>query len=255
MTDDRAATRRLGVEHSVRTAAIWATVHGQAEQRSAELGRPLQVLDLGGGSGGLAVPLAQAGHQVLVVDPSPDALASLRRRASETDAGHRITARQGDADSLRELTGDQGIDLVTCHGTLEHVDDPAGTLIRLAEVLASGGLLSLVAAQRNAAVLARALAGSFDRALAVLTDADGRWGSDDPLPHRFDREPLLALVAAAGLTPIVVHGVRIFADLVSSASLDSEADRQALLALEHAAAEHPALAALGTSLHVVAVRR
>jgi hypothetical protein len=48
--------------------------------------------------------------------------------------------------------------------------------------------------------------------------------------------------------------VRIFTDLVPSAALDSEADRAALLALEQAASAHPALAALGTALHVVAVR-
>lgn len=254
MTEDRQSTRRVGVEASVRTAAVWATVAQHVEARSATLGRTLSVLDLGGGTGGLAVPLAAAGHDVLVVDPSPDALASLRRRAAETDVEDRIHAVQGDADGLPAILGDRRVDLVTCHGTLEHVDDPAATLAALARVLGPGGLLSLVTAQRYAAVLARAIAGTFDRASRVLGDADGRWGADDPMPHRFDRDAVLALVAAAGLEPIDTHGVRIFTDLVPSASLDSEVDRQALLALEQAAAEHPVLAALGAALHVVAVR-
>ena len=244
----------MSVETSVRTAAVWATVSRHVEQRRADLGRALTVLDLGGGTGGLAVPLALAGHDVIVVDPSPDALASLRRRAAETDAGDRIRAVQGDADTLADLLDGQAIDLVTCHGTLEHVDDPATTLARLAAVLDSGGLLSLVTTQRYAAVLARALAGSLDRATRVLTSADGVWGSDDPMPRRFDREPLLELVTATGLQVRETHGVRIFTDLVPSAALDSEADRAALLALEQAASAHPALAALGTALHVVAVR-
>ena len=255
MTDERHQTRRPGPTASVRTAAIWSTVAGQADRRRAELGRPLTVLDLGGGSGGLAVPLALQGHEVLVVDPSPDALASLQRRAAETEAAHLITARQGDADSLRGLLGDRRVDLVTCHGTLEHVEDPAATLRRLSEVLAPGGLLSLVTAQRYAAVLSRALAGAFDRARTVLSSSDGRWGSDDPVPHRFDQDEILALIDTAGLDVLDAHGVRIFTDLVPSAALDSEADRQALLALEQAAAEHPALASLATALHVVAVRR
>jgi hypothetical protein len=62
------------------------------------------------------------------------------------------------------------------------------------------------------------------------------------------------LVTATGLQVTETHGVRIFTDLVPSAALDSEADRAALLALEQAASAHPALAALGTALHVVAVR-
>src|SRR3712207_7602612 len=44
-------------------------------------GTPLRVLDVGGGSGMFAVPLARLGHDVTVVDPSADALATLRRRA------------------------------------------------------------------------------------------------------------------------------------------------------------------------------
>lgn len=244
----------MSVETSVRTAAEWATVSRHADQRREELGRPLTVLDLGGGTGGLAVPLALAGHEVIVVDPSPDALASLRRRAAETEAADRVRALQGDADTVADLLAGQTVDLVTCHGTLEHVDDPATTLARLAAVLDSGGLLSLVTTQRYAAVLARALAGHLDKATRALTSPDGRWGSDDPMPRRFDRDELLALVAAAGFDVRETHGIRILTDLVPSAALDSETDRRALLALEDAASAHPALAALGTALHVVAAR-
>lgn len=252
MTDDLVPTRRPA--GSVRTAAIWAVVSRRAQARADELRRPLSVLDVGGGTGGLAVPLALAGHDVLVVDPSPDALASLRRRAGESDAAARVRAVQGDADSLAEVLGATTVDLVTCHGTLEHVDDPQRTLTQLAGALAPGGLLSLVVAQRYAAVLGRALAGSLERAGRALSSPDGRWGTDDPSPRRFDRDALLDLVTTSGLVPDEVHGVRIFADLVPSSALDSEADRQALLALEEAAAAHPALAALGTALHVVAAR-
>ncbi len=261
MTDERQRTRRHGVDTGLRTAAVWASVDAVVQRRSAELGRPLHVLDLGGGTGGLAVPLAAAGQQVTVVDPSPDALASLRRRAAETgppDAVERITAVQGDADSLRAILGEQRPDLICCHGTLEHVDDPAGTLQRVAEVLAAGGVLSLVAAGRLAAVLSRALAGEFDQARAVLDSPDGRWGAGDPMPRRFDTAGLLALVEQAGLDTMDVHGVRLFSDLVPATYLDTEAERAALLALEQAATAHPvfsALGDLGAAIHVLAVRR
>ncbi len=260
MTDDRVRTRRPGVDTGLRTAAVWGAVDEVVRRRSAELGRPLHVLDLGGGTGGLAVPLAAAGHDVTVVDPSPDALASLSRRAAETDppeTAERITAVQGDADSLSTLLGDRRADLICCHGTLEHVEDPASTLARLAEVLADGATLSLVAAGRLAAVLSRALAGEFAEAEQLLDSPDGRWGSADPVPRRFDTPTLVSLVEGAGLRAVDVHGVRIFSDLVPAAYLDTEAERSALLALERAAASHPvftALGDLGAAIHVLAVR-
>ena len=257
MSDERRRPRRGGLEGNLRTAAVWTQVRDLAKERQAELSRPLRVLDLGGGTGGLAVGLAEQGHSVTVVDPSADALASLRRRVSESPAAGRISAVQGDADTLDGIVATGSVDLVCCHDTLEVTDDPAATTARIAEVLAPGGHLSLVTAQRVAAVLSRALAGRFDQARAVLTATDGRWGPTDPAPRRFDRDRVLDLLGRAGFTILDVRGVRLFSDLVPSALVDSEADRLALLELEELAAtdrEHPGLSELGTSMHVLARR-
>ncbi|MGE9808046.1 MULTISPECIES: methyltransferase domain-containing protein [unclassified Janibacter] len=257
MTDERRRPRRGGVETGLRTAAVWSRVSDLATARSREIGRPLRVLDLGGGTGGLAVPLAELGHDVRVVDPSADALASLSRRAAESRVADRITAVQGDADTLPDVVAAGEIDLVCCHGTLEVVEDPAAVLGRIGEVLAPGGHLSLVTAQRLAAVLSRALAGRFAEAREALVSADGRWGPQDPLPRRFDRDHLLRLLGDAGFTAEVVHGVRLFSDLVPSALVDSETDRVALLELERASSEHEDygfLGELGSSVHILARR-
>ncbi len=256
MPQDQRRSRRGGVESGLRTSAVWAAIQQVVQSRESELGRPLRVLDLGGGTGGVAVPLAEGGHTVTVVDPSPDALASLARRAAETGVTSRITALQGDADTLEAL-GVTEADLVCCHGTLEVVDDPAATIGALADVLAPGGHLSLVTAQRLAAVLARALAGQFQQAHHALLSGDGRWGPADPLPRRFDATWIASTVEAAGLEVTMSHGVRLFSDLVPSAYVDSDADRLALLALELAASTHPEFALLGqlgTALHVLARR-
>ena len=149
------------------------------------------------------------------------------------------------------------MDLVCCHGTLEVVDDPAATVTALAGVLAQGGHLSLVTAQRLAVVLARVLAGQFAQAHEALTSTDGRWGPADPLPRRFDAAALHAMVEQAGLVVEDVHGVRLFSDLVPSALVDSDADRTALLELEEAASRHPEfgfLGQLGAAVHVLARR-
>lgn len=257
--NDEQGWRRSGseVEDNVRTAAVWTQVRELSESRRSELSRPLRVLDLGGGTGGLAVALAERGHTVTVVDPSPDALASLGRRADESSATARISAVQGDADTLDGTVSSESVDLLCCHGTLEFVDDPETTLRRITEVLAPGGHLSLVTAQRVAAVLARAIAGRFDQARAAMTSESGRWGEDDPVPRRFDRAELAEMLTRTGFTTLSTRGVRIFSDLVPSTYVDSDADRAQLLELEELASADPGrigLAQLGGAVHLVARR-
>ena len=254
---DRPATtvsRSRASAASLRNQGVWDAVGDLVRQREADLGRPLRVLDLGGGSGGLAVPLAELGHEVTVVDPSPNALAALERRAADFGVADRVTGRQGDADTL----DGEAFDLVCCHGVLEVVDDPTAALAGIAAVLTAKGHLSLVVAGRLAVVLAKALAGEVRQAQAALTSPDGRWGKADPLPRRFDVEGLVALLDATGFTPVQVYGVRVFADLVPPTALDSASGREALTELERAVATHPqyaeALGSLGAGLHAIAQR-
>lgn len=257
MADEGRRGGRGGVETSVRNSAVWESVRALVAEREQLLGRRLRVVDLGGGTGGLAVPLAQLGHHVTVIDPSLDALASLHRRAGDSGVADRVVAVQGDAANLLEVHPDADADLVCCHGALEFVDDPAATLRSVAGVLADGGYVSLVVATRIAAVLARALAGQFAQAQCALTSDDGRWGPADPLPRRFDATGISALVEGAGLAVHDLHGVRIFSDLVPAAYVDFEADRAALLKLEQSASRHPDygfLGHIGAALHVLARR-
>lgn len=256
MRHEQSRPRRGGVETSIRTAALWEAVSRAVEARQVDLGRPLRVLDLGGGTGGFAVPLAERGHHVIVVDPSPDALASLARRAGEVGVGDRIDGVQGDAATLAQATPDAA-DLVTCHGVLEYVDDAPATLRALRDALAPQGIVSLLVAQRLAAVLSRTLSGQFDAARQALLRDDGRWGESDPLPRRFDIDQIREMLGQAGLQTTEVQGIRMFSDLVPSAFLDTEADRASLLALEQAVSQHPIydfLQHIGSSLHVLAVR-
>jgi S-adenosylmethionine-dependent methyltransferase len=214
------------------------------------------VVDAGGGTGGFAVPLAAAGHRVTVVDPSPDSLAALQRRVAEGGLADLVVGKQGDLSDLPDLVAPGSADLVLCHSVLEVVDDPAEALAAVAGVLRPGGRLSLLVANRAAAVLARALAGHPDEAARVLTDPDGRWGPHDGVRRRFTPEQLEELVSAAGLEVEQVHGVRVVADLVPSAVLDAEPGAAAaLLALERALSDRSPFRDVATQLHLLAVRR
>jgi SAM-dependent methyltransferase len=241
---------RSGPASSVRTAVVWEVLSAALHEADPD-GAGLVVVDAGGGTGGFAVPLAEAGHQVTVVDPSPDSLAALQRRAAER--GLQVAALQGDLGDLPQLVEPGNADLVLCHSVLEVVDDPSAALAAAADTLKPGGRLSLLVANRDAVVLARALAGRPDEAAHALTDPAGRWGPADGTARRWTPAGITELVTAAGLSVEQVHGVRTLSDLVPSAVLDIEPGAAAaLLALERTLSDRSPFRDLATQLHVLA---
>ncbi|HEX7745265.1 MAG TPA: methyltransferase domain-containing protein, partial [Micromonosporaceae bacterium] len=198
---------RNGPPATPRTAVVWAVLRQELDRQS----RPLAVLDVGGGTGGFAVPLASAGHRVTVVDSSPDALAALTRRAAEAGVAGRIVAVQGDADALARIVAPGSVDLVLCHSVLEVVDDPQQVARAIAATLRPGGAASVMVAGRSAAVLRRAAAGQLDDAVALLASPDGSAGPRDALRRRYDIAAAEELLRSAGLTVEQLHGVRVLA--------------------------------------------
>jgi len=234
-----------------RTAAVWAAL-----DPVIGAGTALRVLDVGGGSGMFAVPLARLGHDVTVVDPSADALATLRRRADTAGVGDRVRGLQGDGDLLHEVlpaadAGSDGYDLALCHYVLEVVDDPAVTLGEISRVLRHGGQVSLATVNRAGAVLGRAVAGHPVEALALLEDRDPAPARSKPARRRFTPQDLLALVEGAGLRPGPWRGVSVVADLLEATS---GAEPRAVRALELALAEESPYRDIATGLHVLATR-
>jgi S-adenosylmethionine-dependent methyltransferase len=201
---------------------------------------PRDVVDLGGGTGGIATSLAKLGHQVTVIDPSPDALASLERRASDDGVSGHIRGVQGDASDLRDIIGVAGADVMICHRVLEVLDSPAEGLEAMASVLRPEGVLSLLVSQRHSLVLSQALGGHL--ALARRTFAD---------TTRFDYDQVIELVKASGFTVLASHGIGAIADHVPESVIDSDPGAYAeLIALEAEVSSDPAFRTLAPLLHV-----
>ena len=237
---------------SVRTGVVWDGLRRVLDEAGAFDEQQARIVDIGGGTGGFAVPLAELGHHVQVIDPSPDALAALDRRARERGVAHLVSGQQGDLSDLPSLV--EEADLVLCHGVLEMVEDPAASLTAIADVLRPGGHLSLLVAQRHAAVVARAMAGHFQAARELL-DGDSTTVSAGRGGHRFTHDEVVDLLAAAGLQPVSVQAVRVFADLVPGSLLDLEPGATtALVELERAVATRPEYLPLAAQLHVIASR-
>jgi SAM-dependent methyltransferase len=228
-----------------RAAAVWDGLREALDRLAAGRADGLTVVDAGGGTGGVAVPIAELGHHVTVVDPSPDSLAALGRRAAERGCSERVRGVQGDLADLPSLLAASSVDLVVCHSVLEVVEDPAAALGAIRTVLRSGGEVSVLAPGATAAVLSRAVAGRLADALAVLRDPHGR----------VDAAGLTALLTGAGFEVIAVRGVRVFTDLVPGALLDTDPAAARLLAeLERQAATRPEFTPVAAQLHALGRR-
>lgn len=243
-----AQTRTAGLLAAPRTAVVWAVLTAELDRRG---GGALSVVDVGGGTGVFAVPLAQAGHRVTVIDASADALAALTRRAADAGVSELVTAVQGDADQVAGLVPAGTADLVLCHSVLEVVDDPSEVLRAVAGTLRHGGAASVLVANRVAAVLQRAMNGHLDAAARLLSGTrEHRPGAAGAPRRRFEVATVASLLTGAGLTLEQIHGVRVLADLIPAPAAEADPDR--LLALEIRLSGEPPYRDIAAQLHLLA---
>ncbi|HKG50332.1 MAG TPA: methyltransferase domain-containing protein [Actinomycetales bacterium] len=150
-------------------------------QLAAHLGsRSVQVLDVAGGAD--ALRLARAGHHVLAVEPDePRRLALARSREAEpAPVRSRLTVVDGALGRLVDVVGDRRFDAVTCHEALASADSPRAAVIELCDLVAAGGVVSLVAPNADGLALRPAREGRWADALDLLAAAD------DPEPRYLD---------------------------------------------------------------------
>lgn len=229
-----------------RNRLVW-DVLARALDGLATEDRGPSVLDCGGGSGTFAVPLAQAGATVTVVDISADALATLRRRAEEAGVAGSVVPVQADVEALSDSLGNAEFDLVLAHGVLEAVDSLPAAFDAIASAVRPGGLLSVLVGNPVAGVLARALGGDLPGALAELRALDVALGPLGPAAVH-------ALAHSSGLQVEQVHGVGVFAELVPGSALDSPGATDDLARLEEEASGRPPFSDIAARVHILARR-
>lgn len=178
--------------------------------RSALPPPPVRILDVGGGTGAFAIPLAADGHTVTLVDPSAEWLE--RARVSATAAGLELAVQQLGLDDLADA-GLGRFEAILCHTVLMYVDAPVEGLRTLRGLAAPGGLLSLLEKNRDGLALRPALRGDYPEARRLLSarDSSGGLGVTN---RAYSVSEWLAMLGDAGWEPADWAGVRLFSDHV-----------------------------------------
>ncbi|HEX9918758.1 MAG TPA: class I SAM-dependent methyltransferase, partial [Pyrinomonadaceae bacterium] len=183
---------RDGATEAARDRATEATGDGAPRAKRA--------LDLGGGTGALALRFAAHGWHVSLVDPSATmlALAADDFRAATLDA--RATFHHSTAERARELFAPHTFDAAVCHNVLEYVSDPEAAVRALAALVKTGALVSLVARNRAGESMRAALKAhdleAAAHALAAAQVNESLYGGPARL---YDASSLAALAEGAGL--------------------------------------------------------
>ncbi|MGW2632866.1 class I SAM-dependent methyltransferase [Streptomyces chattanoogensis] len=133
-------------DHGLRDPAVRAA--WDARLRSWLPSGRARILDLGCGTGSLALLAAEQGHRVTGVDRSPAMIARARAKLAGRDAGFLV------GDAAEPPVGEERFDVVLVRHVLWALPDPAAVLRHWAGLLAPGGRLVLV---------------------------EGRWGEADPV--------------------------------------------------------------------------
>jgi S-adenosylmethionine-dependent methyltransferase len=190
---------------------------------------PATVLDVGGGAGHQSFPLAQAGYEVTLLDPSPAMLdkAQQRLQGLPEEAQRRVTFLQADGENALEAVNGRRFDAVLCHGVLGYLDQPEPLVNQLCRCAAAGGLVSIMTGNAKTMAVRPALERRWDDALAAF-DATREIGVLG-VPGRADTvEELGELMQSQGVEPLRWYGVWLFVDLLefSGAELNPSDSKQ-----------------------------
>jgi ubiquinone/menaquinone biosynthesis C-methylase UbiE len=101
--------------------------------------KSVKILDAGGGTGRLTVPLAKLGFQVTLCDLSPGMLAIAKRKVQDEGLVDRVEIKEADISSMPFADGSFGL-VICLHGPFCNTD-PFKAAKELTRVLKSGGVI------------------------------------------------------------------------------------------------------------------
>jgi SAM-dependent methyltransferase len=174
---------------------------------------PARLLDVGGGAGNQSFPLAQAGYDVTLLEPSAAMLDKARERLDRlpTDAQRRVRFVPADGTHAEEAVGGERFAGVLCHGVLGYLDDPEPLVAQLCRCTDVGGLVSIMTGNAHATAVQPALERRWADALAAFDTRTGVGvlgvrGRADTVEEVSD------LIERYDVAPVASYGVWLFVD-------------------------------------------
>ncbi len=186
---------------------------------------PASVLDVGGGAGHQSFPLARAGYEVTLLDPSPAMLDKARQRLEQlpSEVRQRVTLVQADGESADRAVRGRRFAAVLCHGVLGYLEGPEPLVDQLCRCAAPGGVVSIMTGNAKAMAVRPALERRWDDALAAF-DARTEIGVLG-VPGRADTvEELSELMRDRDVEPLRWYGVWLFVDWLEFSGVDLDPD-------------------------------
>jgi S-adenosylmethionine-dependent methyltransferase len=217
---------------------------------------PATVLDVGGGAGHQSFPLARAGYDVTLLDPSPAMLAKAEQRLRElpAEAQRRVTLLQADGENADEAVDGRRFAAVLCHGVLGYLEQPEPLVDQLCRCAAAGGVVSIMTGNAKASAVRPALERRWDDALASF-DARTEIGVLGVQGRADTVEELSELIRSRGVEPVRWYGVWLFVDWLefSGSELDPSDSTQvaATAAVELEASRRDPYRQLSRVFHLV----
>ena len=190
---------------------------------------PASVLDVGGGAGHQSFPLAQAGFDVTLLDPSTAMLERAKERLLQLPevTQRRVTFVQADGEHADEALDGRRFAAVLCHGVLGYLEDPEPLVSQLCRCADTGGIVSIMTGNAQASAVQPALERRWEDALAAFDIRSGVGVLG--LHSRADTvEEVSELLKGGGVEPVDWYGVWLFVDWLefSGVTLDPDDEEQ-----------------------------
>jgi ubiquinone/menaquinone biosynthesis C-methylase UbiE len=192
---------------------------------------PASLLDVGGGAGHQSFPLAAAGYDVTVLDPSAAMLDKARQRLERlsNEVRQRVELLHADGERAAEAVQGRHFAGVLCHGVLGYLDQPEPMIEQLCRCVADDGVVSIMTANAKAMAVRPAVERRWDDALAAF-DATRELGVLG-VPGRADTvEELSEMLRNHGVDPVRWYGVWLFVDWLEFSGVELDASNSEELA-------------------------
>jgi S-adenosylmethionine-dependent methyltransferase len=215
--------------------------------------RSLLALDVGCGTGAIAVRLARLGLHVTLLDASVPMLDFAKRAAQDAGVTDQIALKHGDVTQFANLFHAGSFDVILCHHILEYVDDPGAVLRSAARALRDPSSIISVLVRNQAGEVLKAAIQDGDLAVAER-NLTAEWGNESLYGGRvrlFTAESLRDMLLESSLAVTAERGVRVLSDyLPPSVSRSDEYNR--ILELERKLGKRPEFAAVARYTHCFA---